>query len=150
MATLSDTSGQVGVTCFEEAVSVELEETARAGGCAVLTVELDRRPGDETARVTVRRVQPFESLASSARLVLDLAVDDPSALPLLAGIVGGQRGGRGEVRVRAAFGAEGEAELILGRDFRLDGELAQRVENLQGIRWAALKTADSQRPTAVH
>ena len=31
-----------------------LEDAARDGGCALLTVELDRRPGEETPRVTVR------------------------------------------------------------------------------------------------
>ncbi len=45
MATLSDTSGQVPVTCFEEPVAKELEDLSRDGGCAVLTVELDRRAG---------------------------------------------------------------------------------------------------------
>ncbi|MBL7508177.1 hypothetical protein INQ20_28120, partial [Escherichia coli] len=35
----------------------------------------------------------------------------------------------------------GEAELVLGRDFRLDGELRQKVENVPGVRWATLKSA---------
>ena len=149
MATLSDTSGQVPISCFEEPVATDLEDLARAGGCAVITVELDRRAGDEQARVTVKRAQPFESLATQTSLVLDVAVDDPQVLPVLARMVGEQRGGRGEICLRANFGSEGEAKLILGRNFRLDGELAQRVENLQGIRWAALKTADVHRPVAV-
>jgi DNA polymerase-3 subunit alpha len=149
MASLSDTSGQVPVSCFDELVANDMEAVAREGGCAVLTVELDRRSGDETPRVAVKRVQPFDTLASSAAMVLDVAVDDPAVLPALADLVGGQRGGRGEICLRAALGSEGEARVVLGRNFRLDGELAQRVENLQGIRWAALKTADSHRPTAV-
>ncbi len=149
MATLSDTSGQIPVSCFDEPVARDLEDVSRGDGCAVLTLELDRRAGEDAPRAAVKRVQPFESLASSAAMVLDVAVDDPAALPVLAGIVGDQRGGRGEICLRAAFGPEGEAKLVLGRNFRLDGELAQRVENLQGIRWAALKTAESHRPAAV-
>ncbi|WP_262503980.1 DNA polymerase III subunit alpha [Sphingosinithalassobacter sp. CS137] len=144
MAGISDATGQLVATCFDEAASNDLEEAAREGGCAVLTVELDRRPGEETPRVTVKRVQPFEALANSARLVLDLAIDDPQVLPLLACIVGEQRGGRGEVHVRAPLEPEGEAELVLGRDFRLDGELAARIERLDGIRWAALKSAETR------
>ncbi len=149
MATISDATGQFVTTCFDENASTDLEDCARNGGCAVLTVELDRRPGEETPRVTVRRVQSFEALANSARLVLDLAIDDPMVLPRLAGIVGNQRGGRGEVRVRAPLGADGEAELVLGRDFLLDGELTARIENLEGIRHATLRDAEEPRLASV-
>lgn len=148
MASISDQSGQTLATCFDEHVSNDLEDCARSGGCALLTVELDKRPGEDTPRVSIKRVQPFETLAGSTRLVLDVAIDDARVLPMLADIVRPQRGGRGELRVRAALD-HGEAELILGRDFRLDGELAERLESLQGIRWAALKTADAHRPVAV-
>ncbi len=148
MASISDQSGQTLATCFDEHISNDLEDCARSGGCALLTVELDKRPGEDTPRVSIKRVQPFETLAGSTRLVLDVAIDDARVLPMLADIVRPQRGGRGELRVRAALD-HGEAELILGRDFRLDGELAERLESLQGIRWAALKTADAHRPVAV-
>ncbi|RYD56930.1 MAG: DNA polymerase III subunit alpha [Sphingomonadales bacterium] len=147
MATISDTSAQTPVTCFDEMVAKDMEEAARAGGCGILTVELDKRPGEDTPRVTVRRVQPFESLASNAQLVLDVAIDDARVLAILAGIMGDQRGGRGQILVRAPISG-GEAELILGRDFRLDGELAQKIENLAGVRSALLKSADSPRLAA--
>jgi DNA polymerase-3 subunit alpha len=148
MATISDTSAQTPTTCFDELAAKDMEEAARAGGCAILTVELDKRPGEDSPRVTVRRVQPFESLANNAQMVLEVTVDDPKVLPILAGIVGDQRGGRGQIFMRAAI-SEGEAELVLGRDFRLDGELAQKIENLAGIRWAALRTADREQLAAV-
>jgi DNA polymerase-3 subunit alpha len=147
MATISDTSAQVPTTCFDEIAAKDMEEAARAGGCAILTVELDKRPGEDSPRVTVRRVQPLEGLADTAKLILSVAVDDPKAIAILAGIVADQRGGRGEILVKATI-AGGEAEVMLGRDFRLDGELAQKVENLPGIRWATLKTAESQRLAA--
>jgi DNA polymerase-3 subunit alpha len=147
MATISDTSAQTPTTCFDELAAKDMEEAARAGGCAILTVELDKRPGEDTPRVTVRRVQPFESLANNAQLLLEVAVDDPRALPILAGIVGDQRGGRGQILVRAAI-VGGEAEMILGRDFRLDGELARKIENLDGIRSAWFKSADNPKLAA--
>ncbi|MDF2382389.1 DNA polymerase III subunit alpha [Nostoc ellipsosporum NOK] len=140
MATISDKSAQALATCFEDSAAKDLEDCARAGGCAVLTVELDKRPGEDTPRVSIKRVQPFEGLANTARLVLDVAIDDVRAVPILAGIIGDQRGGRGEVLVRVGIPG-GEAELVLGRDFRLDGELAQKIENVPGIRWASLKSA---------
>jgi DNA polymerase-3 subunit alpha len=143
MATISDTSGQVPVTCFEEDVAKELEEIARAGGCAVLTVEMDRRPGEEAPRVTIRRAQPFESLAASARLVLDLTLADTGPLPLLAQLIGGERGGRGTVRIWAPLGARDRAEVVLGRDFRLDEDMVARIRALPGIVAAEFGTPDS-------
>ncbi|MCW3836692.1 DNA polymerase III subunit alpha [Sphingomonas canadensis] len=144
MATLSDTSGQVPVSCFDEDVGKEMEETARAGGCAVVTVELDRRAGEDSARVTVRRVQPFDSLVASARLVLDLTVEDVAALPALAGLLAPQRGGgRGTVRLHLAI-EDGAAEVVAGRDYRLDEELAGRIRALPGIGSARFGGAEPQ------
>ena len=60
MATMSDQTGQFVATCFDDSVAADLEEAARAGGCGLATVELDRRPGEELPRVTVKRIQPFE------------------------------------------------------------------------------------------
>ncbi|WP_163434273.1 hypothetical protein, partial [Escherichia coli] len=100
MATISDKSAQTLASCFEDSAAKDLEDCARAGGCAVLTVELDKRAGEDTPRVSIKRVQPFEGLANTARLVLDVAIDDVRAVPVLAGIIGDQRGGRGEVLVR--------------------------------------------------
>ena len=140
MATISDKSAQTIATCFEDSAVPDLERCAREGGCAVLTVELDKRAGEDTPRVSIKRVQPFEGLANTARLVLDVTIDDVQAIPILAGIIGDQRGGRGEVLAHVAIPG-GEAELVLGRDFRLDGELAQKIENVPGIRWASLKSA---------
>ncbi len=140
MATISDKSAQTIATCFDDLAAKDLEDCARAGGCAVLTVELDKRVGEDTPRVSVKRVQPFEGLANTARLMLDVAIDDPRAFATLAALVAEQRGGRGEIVVRAPI-PKGEAELVLGRDFRLDGELAQKIEQLPGVRWATLKSA---------
>jgi DNA polymerase-3 subunit alpha len=134
MATLSDQSAQVVATCFDEGASKDLEEAAREGGCALLTVELDRRPGEDSSRVTVRRVQPLEGIASLQRLVLKITIDDVNTLARLGTLIGGQRGGRGEVRVLLPLEGGGEAELLLGRDFRLDGELAQAIEAMPGVR----------------
>src|SRR3546814_11143586 len=50
MATLSDATGQFIATCFDDAVAADLEAAAKTGGCGLLTVELDRRAGEETPR----------------------------------------------------------------------------------------------------
>ena len=57
MATISDASGQYEATVFDEEPSRDLEAAAKSGACGLMTVELDRRPGDEIPRVTVKRFQ---------------------------------------------------------------------------------------------
>ncbi|AOH84881.1 DNA polymerase III subunit alpha [Sphingomonas panacis] len=144
MATLSDPSGQFIATCFDDVVAADLEEAAREGACGLLTVELDRRPGEETPRVSVKRLQRFDSLATAARFVLDLTVEAPAAMQTLAGVLADHRGARGEVWAKAAMPDGGFARVLLGRDFLLDQELATRIEGLPGISGVALKTSETR------
>ena len=58
-ATLSDASGQFVATVFDDLIAQQMEELARAGACALLQVELDRKPGEDTPRVTVRSAGRF-------------------------------------------------------------------------------------------
>ena len=144
MATLSDASGQFVATCFDDAVAADLEEAARAGGCGLATVELDRRPGEEAPRVTVKRIQPFEALASTARFVIDVTIGDAGALAPLAELLSTHRGARGEVRAHLLFAEGGRATLLLGRDFLLDGELSDRIELLPGVVRVELKNSETR------
>ena len=144
MATLSDASGQFVATCFDDAVAKDLEEAAANGGCGLTTVELDRRPGEEAPRVTVKRIQPFEALASTARFAVELTVSDPAAFPALAALLADHRGARGEVRARVAMPGGGAARLLLGRDFLLDAELAARLESMHGVDAVELRQAETR------
>ncbi|TPG42900.1 DNA polymerase III subunit alpha [Sphingomonas koreensis] len=144
MATLSDSTGQFVATCFDDGAAADLEEAAKNGGCGLLTVELDRRAGEDTPRVTVKRIQPFEALATSARMVIELDVTEPGALRQLAHLVAGARGGRGELRVRTSLPGGGEARVLLGRDFLLDVELAAQLEAMHGIASVAFKTSETR------
>ena len=71
MATLSDSSGQFVATVFDDEATAALEAAAKAGQCGLLDVELDRRAGDETPRVTIKRFQPLSDLAKRTRLADD-------------------------------------------------------------------------------
>jgi DNA polymerase III subunit alpha len=144
MATLSDSSGQFEATIFDDHVAEQVQAAAKAGGCALLNVELDRRPGEETPRVTIRSLQGFEGLAKRSRLQLEVEAADQEAVRNLAAIVQGVRGGNGLLKLKARFG-EGEAELILGRDFLVDAELAARIERIDGIGSVALSVAEAPR-----
>ena len=68
MATLSDPSGQFVATAFDDDVCAALEAAAKTQDSGLLTVELDRRAGDEAPRVTVKRFQPLKDLAQRTRL----------------------------------------------------------------------------------
>ncbi|MBY0284283.1 MAG: DNA polymerase III subunit alpha [Sphingomonas sp.] len=145
MATLSDASGQFVATCFDDGVTGDLEAAALKGACGLAEVELDRREGEEAPRVTVKRLQTFDTLAMGARMLLEVAVDTPEAVAALAGLLSDARGGRGEVVLGAALPQGGLAWLVIGRDFLLDAELASRIEGVQGIRDVTLRPAEGRR-----
>ncbi|MFN3727961.1 MAG: DNA polymerase III subunit alpha [Allosphingosinicella sp.] len=144
MARLSDSSGQFDATVFDDVAAAEVEQAAKTGACVLLGVELDRRPGDETPRVTVRSVTSFESLSRRTRLQLEVEADDPAALPALASLLGEHRGGSSTVRLKVHHG-RGLAELVLGRDFLVDAELVARAERLPGITAARLSAEEKPR-----
>jgi DNA polymerase-3 subunit alpha len=143
MATMSDSSGQFVATVFDDDASAQVEAAAKSGACALLQVELDRRPGEEAPRVTIRSLQLFESLSKRTRLQLEVEVDDIDAIERLRAVMAGERGGQGELRLQVKLD-RGEAQLVLGRDFQLDAELAARIERLQGV--VAVRLAVAPQP----
>ncbi|QHL89575.1 DNA polymerase III subunit alpha [Sphingomonas changnyeongensis] len=144
LATCSDASGQFVASCFDDMAAKDLEDAARTGGCGLLSVELDKRPGEESPRVAIKRLQPLEGLGDAARLMLRLEVAAPEALAGIAALLGGTGSGRGEVRLSAA-GPAGTADVRLGRGFRLDAELAARIEQLPGVVRVELSAVETPR-----
>jgi DNA polymerase-3 subunit alpha len=132
IAALSDRSGQFEATVFEEEPSTGLEAAAKAGACGLLTVELDRRAGDDTPRVTIKRFQPLDVLAQKTRLQMTIRLSDPALADHAIQELSGARGGSGLVRFIVPMVSDGEAVVIGGRDFALDGELAARIERVTG------------------
>jgi DNA polymerase-3 subunit alpha len=144
LVTCSDATGQFVASCFDETAAKDLEGAARIGGCGLLSVELDRRAGEETPRVTIRGIRPFEGLSANTRLELHVEIDEPATLRALAELVGEPGAGRGELRLKVRA-SEGEADVRLGRSFRLDAELAARIERLPGVVSVTLKAAELPR-----
>jgi DNA polymerase-3 subunit alpha len=132
MATLSDSSGQFIATAFDDEATAALEAAAKAGQCGLLSVELDRRAGDDTPRVTVKRFQPLSDLAKRTRLQMTIRVSDAAAAQLIARELADARGSNGLVRFIVPMGLGGEAVVIAGRDYSLDAELAARLERISG------------------
>ncbi len=132
MATISDASAQYVATVFDAGPSADLEAAAKAGTCGLMTVELDRRPGDDVPRVTIKAFQPIDSLAKKTRLQLDLTIADASSLAAIVSHLAAARGGNGLIRATVPVSNGREAILILGRDFALDADLASKLERLLG------------------
>ncbi len=135
MAELSDPSGQFGASCFEEDVGKILTQAAEESACLMLDIELDMRPGDDNARLTVRAARPLTASAAAmaeARLCLEMQVDCEIALREIANITLPLNGGRSEIIVDVP-GARGRARISLGRTFRVDESLRERLMSLEGI-----------------
>ncbi len=132
-ADFSDSSGQFSAACFEESLVEPMLQWAKDGTCLLLTVELDSPSPDEPPRVTVRSARPLDEVKSAASMVLKLDVTRPEAFADLALLLVGGADGRGEVVARLHTGG-GEEQLVrLGRDFQLDGELAESLANVPGV-----------------
>jgi len=146
MATFSDQSGQFQSSCFEEDGCKLLEKLASAedsaSRCALLTVELDRAGGEDTPRVTVRGVQAFDSMASSARMCMTVSVSDPDAVHRIAALVQGARGGRSELVFLVPGPANSQARIVAGRDYRFAMELGETVEHLHGVDGVSLESIE--------
>ena len=128
--TMSDPSGQFDATAFEEDACAAIEAAAKSGDCGLLTVELDKRPGDELPRVTIKHFQPLDGLARRTRLQLEIRLSDPAQVPAITREI--SRGGTGAIRFRVALSNDREAQLLVGRDFTLDADLSARLERILG------------------
>ncbi len=132
LTTLSDSTGQFVATAFDDEPSAALEAAAKTAACGLLTVELDRRPGEDSPRVTIKRFQPLDALAGRTRLQMSVRIADPVTIAQLASILATSRGGNGTLRLLVPVSGDREATILVGRDFALDSELAARLERITG------------------
>ena len=132
-ADFSDSSGQFSAACFEESLVDSFQRWAADGTCVLLNVELDAPSPDEPPRVTVRGARPLAEVRSNARMLLTLDVRTAEALRELRLALAAGEAGRGEVVARLRIGEGDAARVRLGRDFDLDGELAERLAHVDGL-----------------
>jgi DNA polymerase-3 subunit alpha len=133
VAEFSDPSGQFSASCFEESLVEPMQRWAADGTCLLLQVELDAPSPEEPPRVTVRSARPLSEVKSVGTMLLKLDVLRPEALGELAMALPGGGEGRGEVIARLRTGKGHEPLVRLGRDFLLDGEVAERLASIDGI-----------------
>ena len=132
-ADFSDQSGQFSAACFEETLVDSFARWAADGTCVLLNVELDAPSPEEPPRVTVRGAKPLDDVTSAARMQLRADVSDPAALTLLRDMLPLGRAGHGEVLVRLRIGEPSDPQMLLGRDFALDGELLEKLGTIPGL-----------------
>jgi DNA polymerase-3 subunit alpha len=106
---------------------------AKEGTCILLNVELDSPSPEEPPRITVRGARPLSEVTSAARMELKLEIFSVDAVQELAMLLQTGADGRGEVIVKLLTGTAEQPSLRIGRDFMLDGELAERLAAIEGI-----------------
>ncbi|MCB5424648.1 DNA polymerase III subunit alpha [Altererythrobacter sp. CC-YST694] len=132
-ADFSDSSGQFSAACFEESLVDAFPKWAADGTCVLLTVELDSPSPDEPPRVTVRGARPLAEVTGSTRMQLTLEITSEEALQQLALALLPGNPGCGEVMARLNAGPDLRPLVRLGRDFALDGELVDRLSDIEGL-----------------
>ncbi len=138
IAELSDSSGQFSASCFEESLVEPMLKWAADATCLLLSVELDAPNADEPPRVTVRGGQPLSEVKSAGRMVLELEVVSAEAFAELAQMLPSGAKGRGEVIAKLSGSPGRPVQVLLGRDFALDGDLAELICAVAGVRHVAL------------
>ena len=138
-ADFSDSSGQFSSACFEESLVDQFPEWADSGECVLLNVELDSPNPGEPPRLTVRNARPLSSVSGRIPMVLKADITRIGAVAELKLALTCDDAARGEVLLRLILNANEEAHMRLGTNFLLDGELAERLAELEGIENVALE-----------
>ena len=140
-ADFSDASGQFSSACFEEALIPQFERWAADGECVLLTVDLDSPNPGEPPRLTVRGARPLASVSGSTPMILRADIFSAQAVRDLKQELETGANAPGEVLVRLILGDDDVAMIRLGHNFVLNGDLAERIAQIEGIERVELAPA---------
>jgi DNA polymerase-3 subunit alpha len=135
----SDSSGQFSAACFEDSLVPQFDQWSKDGTCLLLNVELDAPNLGDAPRVTVRGARPLSEVKGSTRMQLTLEVLSAEALRDLELELSSSEDGQGEVVICLPLESGEEVQLRLGSNFMLDGELAERLAAVEGLRRVSLQ-----------
>jgi DNA polymerase-3 subunit alpha len=144
-ADFSDLSGQFSAACFEEELVGDFERWASANECLLLQVELDSPQPGEAPRITVRSARPLAGVSGLIPMVLRARILSERALHDLRAELSMRDAAQGEVIVELALLEGGSATMRLGRDFRVDGDLVERLRQIDGIEEVTLAPLRGER-----
>ena len=94
--------------------------------------------------MTIRSLQTLDGLAKRSRLQTLVEVADGATLRRLAAAVATEHGGAGGLRLKAAWNQA--ADIVLGRDYLLDAELAERLRRIDGVLSVKLSVIPLEQP----
>ena len=132
-ADFSDNSGQFSAACFEETLVDSFVEWAQEGTCVLLNVELDSPNPDDPPRITVRGARPLTEVKSTAKMQLTAEVHQAEAIASLKEVLEIGRAGHGEVVLHLRIGEDDEPQVLLGSDFKLGGDMVDRLSRIPGL-----------------
>ncbi len=132
-ADFSDASGQFSSACFEESLVEKFPEWAASGECVLLTVELDSPNPGEPPRLTVRGARPLAAVSGSIPMLLKADVHSLDAIAQLKLELATSQGAQGEVLLKLILSDEEEAHVRLGANYVLNGDLAERLSDMEGL-----------------
>ena len=133
IASLSDRSGQFEATVFDDEPASALEAAAKSGACGLLTRRARpprrrrRAAGDDQALPAARRPRQADAAADDGARAgrRDRASAWRASWPTRAAAMA-------LLRFVVPLASGGEAVILAGRDYALDGELASRIERITG------------------
>ncbi|MDY7099229.1 MAG: DNA polymerase III subunit alpha, partial [Pseudomonadota bacterium] len=140
-ADFSDASGQFSAACFEESLVPQFERWASESECLLLSVELDSPNPGEPPRLTVRSAKPLSSVSGRIPMRMQCDIRTAQALTQFRAELEDGSEAPGEVVVRLAMANGDDATVRLGSRFVLDGAMAERVANIEGIENVTLEPA---------
>ncbi len=129
---LSDSSGQFSATCFDEAVSADLAEFAKSTECLLLNVEMDMKEGDDSPRFSIRSARALSAMVNDARLQIAMDINTDDAFHKLANVMAPYSAGKGRLIANVRHN-DSQIPIILGDYFRLDSEMIEKIEAIDGI-----------------
>ncbi|MBK9431814.1 MAG: DNA polymerase III subunit alpha [Sphingomonadales bacterium] len=132
-AEFSDASGQFQASCFDEAVCAELAEWAKTNECLLINVEMDLPAGEEIPRIAIRSAKRLAGLVANSSFRMMLDIDRAEAFHHLQHLILPLTGGRGEIVANATTADGKAAQIMLGRRYRLDLELVEKIKAIEGI-----------------
>ncbi|MCM8556736.1 DNA polymerase III subunit alpha [Sphingomicrobium sediminis] len=147
-AILSDPSGQFSAMAFDDSACEALREAAEERAAGMMSVELDRREGEDEVRVTVKGFVPFSQLADRQRLRLEVHVHDPVQVDLLKEVL--EPGGRSSVAVTVRIATGQSVTLLLGREFKVNADIADKLSRILGEDAVSLGSDEPEKPRLVY
>jgi len=129
---LSDSSGQFSASCFEDEVANALAAYAKNAECLLLNVEMDMKEGDEAPRLSIKSARPLAAMVQNARIQMALDITHGDAFHKLANLMAPYNNGKGYLVANISCN-DNEIPVILGQNFRLDGDIAERIAEIDGV-----------------